>query len=97
MEEHQWGDAEIEILLMDFDMVRESLYSKTLSKGFFTVLDCDSFLTEFIDFLFVFILQQSEEVGELNGQIRAILNGDGDKDWNKVSEHLRRLHEIDGE
>jgi len=42
-------------------------------------------------------LQQSEEVAELNGQIRAILNGDGDKDWNKVSEHLRRLHEIDGE
>jgi len=33
MEEHQWGDAEIEMLLMDFDMVRESLDSKTLSKG----------------------------------------------------------------
>jgi len=93
MEEHQWGDAEIEILLMDFDMIRVSLDSKTLSKGVLTVLDFDSFLT----FSFVFILQESDEVAELNGQIREILNGDGDKDWNKVSEHLRRLHEIDGE
>jgi len=54
MEEHQWGDAEIEMLLMDFDMVRESLDSKTLSKGVLTVLDFDSFLT----FSLVFILQR---------------------------------------
>jgi len=51
MEEHQWRDVEIEMLLMDFDMVRESLESKTLSKGVLTFLDFYSFLT-FSLFLF---------------------------------------------
>jgi len=52
MEEHQWGDAEIEMLLMDFDMVRESLDSKSLSKGVLAVLD---FLTHFcLSLLFLF-------------------------------------------
>jgi len=50
MEEHQWRDVDIEMLLMDFDMVKESLGSKTLSKGVLTVLD----LLIIFDFLFGF-------------------------------------------